>query len=442
MKQTVLLERYKQHLANEYHLTIKQIEKVLNDELLNDELAKLSPKQLKRLLDGFNFVSFFRNYTGYLLASWIDLFTLQLDWLVKTTGLVKPKSKLDDNVPLEIAHGLTLNELLKDFSETQAKRLNGAIRLAYHKGLSNQELIKLIRGTKANRYNDGILAVTARQASTLAKTGTSIVANQAKQEFIANNKEIIGIKVIATLDTRTSAICRHRDGEFMPIDKAIYPPYHFNCRSSIELVTKDYKEPKQRASQNGVTKNQTYYEWLKQQPKETQEIALGKARAKLFENMTAQKFKQLQLDKNFEPLTLDEMKRFEPEIFKEVFTNDLAVVKKRGILTHSTRFGEITMNERQLDKKFIKHAGDFGIDISKKNAQTKLIYAQEITDHLDNSSTVAQGVYRDVKNSVVYYNKHTMIAVAFDENGAFITSFKLKKGTPQYDNYIKNGVLF
>ena len=112
-----------------------------------------------------------------------------------------------------------------------------------------------------------------------------------------------------------SPICRGRDGQFMPLDKAQYPPYHFNCRSNYLIVTKDYKDPAKRASMGGVVDNQTYYEWLKSQSKDVQVLALGKERAKLFDKMSAERFKQLQLDKNFEPLTLKEIEKIAPEFF-------------------------------------------------------------------------------------------------------------------------------
>lgn len=115
-----------------------------------------------------------------------------------------------------------------------------------------------------------------------------------------------------------SPICRGRDGMIMPLERAVYPPYHFNCRSSFEIVYDGYTAPKQRASEHGVVENQTYYEWLKEQPPEYQDEVLGKTRAKLFRDggLSLQRFKELQLDKNFTPLTLDEMKALEPTAFK------------------------------------------------------------------------------------------------------------------------------
>ncbi|MDO4894248.1 colicin D domain-containing protein [Moraxella sp.] len=248
--------------------------------------------------------------------------------------------------------------------------------------------------------------------------------------------------VYAICQCCTSLFIRHLDGQFMPIDKANYPPYHFNCRSTVEIITKDYTPPKYRASQHGQVENMTYYEWLALQDEHTQNMALGVKRAELFRSgkITQAKFKALQLDKNFEPLTLDEMAKLEPVVFGEVFDKAKILKNHQGVLVENTRFGEITFTRSQLDRKF-KHATDFGIDISKKNADTLLTYQQAILEHLADEKTIAKGTYRDVKNSIVYYNSGTMIAVVIKESGEFVTLFTLKEGTDQYINYLRNGLL-
>lgn len=316
--------------------------------------------------------------------------------------------------------------------------------MAHSEGLTNDKLVQLIRGSRANRYQDGILRTTTRNAQTIARTGTAIVASEAKQEFINQNRDIIkGIRINATLDSRTSSICRHLDHTFMPIDKAKYPPYHFNCRSSFEIVYDGYESPKHRASEFGVTENVSYYEWLKKQTPDYQDEVLGKARGKLFRDggMSVDRFKALQLDKNFTPLTLEQMRELEPVVFDKA-----KILKNRqGVLVENTRFGEITFTRSQLDRKF-KHATDFGIDISKKNADTLLTYQQAILEHLADEKTIAKGTYRDVKNSIVYYNSDTVVAVAIKETGEFVTSFKFdlstEKGKKQYEHYINKGILF
>lgn len=68
-------------------------------------------------------------------------------------------------------------------------------------------------------------------------------------------------------------------------------------------------------------------------------------------------------------------------------------------------------------------------------------YETAIKNHLNDKSTSENGTYGFVKDSRVFFNPNTNNAVAIDKSGEFITGFKVIPGTPQYDNYMKNGVL-
>jgi len=61
-----------------------------------------------------------------------------------------------------------------------------------------------------------------------------------------------------------------------------------------------------------------YYHWLQQQPASFQDEAIGPMRAKLFREggLSVERFAELQLDRNFAPLTLAQMKTLEPLAFQ------------------------------------------------------------------------------------------------------------------------------
>jgi hypothetical protein len=67
-----------------------------------------------------------------------------------------------------------------------------------------------------------------------------------------------------------------------------------------------------------VRADQSYYEWLKQQPAAFQDKAIGPVRAKLFREggLSIERFSELQLDRNFAPLTLAQMRALEPLAFE------------------------------------------------------------------------------------------------------------------------------
>lgn len=99
-----------------------------------------------------------------------------------------------------------------------------------------------------------------------------------------------------------------------------------------------------------------------------------------------------------------------------------------------------TFSTKQLDKKF-KHAEDFGVSTTKKNPGTLSQYQQALQSHLNTSSTYLHGTYQYVPDSLVYFNSTTNNVVVVGRSGEFITGWKLAPGTPQFENYLKNGVL-
>lgn len=337
MKRLINLERLKQSLVNDFGKTLKSVDEYLQKAVFNREVKSLNAREIKQLTTNADkeLQGLFLAYMDGLKGNWRGLFghryKVQNDEAYSTIRkrLNTPKSLLayaDQafSKPLNLTAnvGVSLDDLTKSFSKTESERIIRAIRFAHSDGLTNDKLVQMIRGSRAKRYQDGILNTTTRNAQTIARTGTAIMASEAQQAFIHENSDIIkGIKVLATLDTRTSPICRHLDHQFMPIDKAKYPPYHFNCRSSFEIVYDGYTPPKQRASEHGVVENQSYYEWLKRQVPEYQDEVLGKTRGKLFRDggMSVEKFKSLQLDKNFTPLTLEQMRELEPKAFERAF---------------------------------------------------------------------------------------------------------------------------
>lgn len=337
MKRLINLERLKQSLVNEFGITLKSVDEYLQKAIFNREVKSLNQREIKQLTTNADkeLQGLFKAYMDGLKSNWRTLFSHRYkvhgDEAYKATRqrLNSPKSLMayadkvfDKPLHLTTNVGISLDELTKSFGKTESERIIRAIRLAHSESLDNAKLIQMIRGSRANRYQDGILRTTTRNAHAIARTGTAIVASEAKQAFINDNKDIIkGIKVVATLDSRTSPICRHLDHQFMPTHKAKYPPYHFNCRSSFEIIYDGYESPKNRASESGVTENVSYYEWLKKQTPDYQDEVLGKTKGKLFRDsgMSAEKFKSLQLDKNFTPLTLEQMRQIEPAGFERAF---------------------------------------------------------------------------------------------------------------------------
>jgi hypothetical protein len=148
---------------------------------------------------------------------------------------------------------------------------------------------------------------------------------------LGDNVRVRGYRWVSILDSATSQICRSLSGQVFRFGKGPIPPAHPNCRSSIvaELLGKwtkrdargrFAKDERTQPAQGGdaVPVRLTYYEWLKTQPAEFQDDILGVTRGALFRKggLSAEAFARLNLDRNFEPMTLDEMRKRAPLVFK------------------------------------------------------------------------------------------------------------------------------
>lgn len=228
-----------------------------------------------------------------------------------------------------IAGGALLDQFFETLPDNTTMRIEGAIRAGFVQGQTTQQIINRIRGTAAANFKNGLLALSQRDAELVARTSLQHVASQARETVWKRNSDIVKkVRMVATLDNRTSTICRSIDGKEYPIDSGPRPPFHISCRTSCVAVLDDrFKVLDQgatraaRGESGGVSKieaEQTYYEWLKNQPAGFQDSIIGSTRGKLLRDggLTAQRFSELQLGRNFEPLTLQQMRKLEPLAFE------------------------------------------------------------------------------------------------------------------------------
>lgn len=227
------------------------------------------------------------------------------------------------NRPIQ-ATGDLLEPFVRDWGTKEIKAVENVIRKGYVSGNTNQEMVRAIRGTKKNNYRDGVTARAQKHAETIVRTSVQHVASTARGVTWAQNADILeSYEIVATLDDRTSQICRSMDGLKFEVGKGPLPPFHPNCRTTTVAVLSDeldwLREGEQRSSEFGqVDSKQTYYEWLQKQPASYQDSVLGPTRGKLFRNggLTPEEFARLNLSRTFEPLTLNQMRKLEPEAFK------------------------------------------------------------------------------------------------------------------------------
>jgi SPP1 gp7 family putative phage head morphogenesis protein len=255
--------------------------------------------------------------------------TLGLVWPAAAPALATPAAAAVWATTLAApvqATGALLEPFLQSWSARALHRVEGTIRTGYAQGKTTQQIVQAIRGTKAANYADGVLGgLTRREGAAIVRTAIQQVSNAAQQSVYESNSDIVeGYEWVSTLDSRTTSQCRSLDGRIFPLGKGPIPPLHIACRSTTipKLKGIDLRDGTSRASKGAdggkpVDAQLTYYDWLKTQPVWFQEDALGKDRAQLFRKggLSADEFARLNLDKNFQPLTLDQMRKKNPAAF-------------------------------------------------------------------------------------------------------------------------------
>jgi SPP1 gp7 family putative phage head morphogenesis protein len=220
--------------------------------------------------------------------------------------------------------GKLMADFWQEWQTKQVNAINEIVTKGHAQGLTNQQLVQALRGTRANKFEDGILPTTTRNAEAIVETSVQEVANRARDLVYYNNADlVVAVEVVATLDSHTTQQCRSLDKQRFPIGEAPRFPLHWRCRTTTRPVLAPEFEALRaggkRSSEKGPVSNTlSYYAWLKTQPENFQDDAIGPTRAKLLRDggLTAEEFARLNLGNRFEPLTLKEMQAKQPHAFE------------------------------------------------------------------------------------------------------------------------------
>jgi len=233
--------------------------------------------------------------------------------------------KLAQKTPIQ-ATGELLQPFVQNWKAGVVNRVENVLRNGQAQGKTTGQIIQQLRGTKAANYEDGILSgKTRRETAAMVRTAIQHTSSQGRMATWQENDDIVdGYIWVSTLDSHTTQICRSLDGQEFDLNGGPMPPIHIGCRSVTVARIKDINvlafttRASKGAKPGQVPASMTYYEWLKTQPAAFQDDAIGPVRAKLLRDggMSAEKFAALNLNKNFQPLTLKQMQEKAPGAFK------------------------------------------------------------------------------------------------------------------------------
>lgn len=117
------------------------------------------------------------------------------------------------------------------------------------------------------------LGTSYNNAVRLVRTEVNYISNQSTMDSYKNSGVVKKYQILATLDSRTSDICRDMDGEIFKVSESQVavntPPFHVRCRTTTVPYFEDDEDDLERIAvgSNGqvyyVPGNITYPEWEK-----------------------------------------------------------------------------------------------------------------------------------------------------------------------------------
>lgn len=167
----------------------------------------------------------------FLTDAYKDRFYHGIYDVAERTGIMKANVAIDDDTAQKIAaapwSGKSYSQRIWKNDQQLGTALRTVVSNGLHRGLSVPQMAKMVE----DKMHAGL-----SNARRLVRTEMNYVQNRAAADSIKES----GMKYyrfIATLDRRTSVICRSHDGHVYSIDEyrpgENAPPLHPNCRSTI-----------------------------------------------------------------------------------------------------------------------------------------------------------------------------------------------------------------
>lgn len=239
-------------------------------------------------------------------------------------------------VAVPFAGGVLAKNVIPKIATDTRTKIEQVIRDGVSSGQTNTDIIKRIMGSRELGYQDGEVQKIKNELDAIVRTTRAHISNETyTQTWLDLGYEYV--KVVATLDGRTTLGCAGLDGKVYKIGTAFAkPPYHYRCRTVLVGCDKDgkigglrpyvadnkpvKKIPKDERDEKigQVSANTKYASWFKTQNASFQRDVLGSSRYELYKKggYTIDKF--VDYNNGNRLFTLDELKAKDEQSFKNL----------------------------------------------------------------------------------------------------------------------------
>ena len=210
------------------------------------------------------------------------------------------ETSLSDNLgaAMSLPNGNIMQQAFNRIAENSVQLFRSSVEDGLLVGESTAQITRRLLGNSKAKDTANILQMAQKggilttppinQVRTLVRTSINQVSNTAALNVYKANSDVTKkYRYVATLDSRTSAVCSALDGRIFTYEDGPKPPQHFNCRSTIvpeiDYDNLPFDPPRgmgQRPSDfSGIPvkmpASMNYGEWLLAQPNKIQAQILG-----------------------------------------------------------------------------------------------------------------------------------------------------------------------
>lgn len=286
---------------------------VLQDEFTTEQLRRALPLELRAQVRSVSISPNFAQSVATVDPTAINVVSLSADLEAAVAGAPQTfQLTAAQGTTMTLPNGKVLEKSFRGLAESQADLFARTVRNGLISGESIDAIARELKGTLRFNQPGSVRQIAAaggrvtsmadNQIIALVRTSINQVANETSQQVYKANQDVTSkYRYVATLDSRTSPICRALDGQEFEYGKGPTPPQHFNCRSTTVPII-DYERlgltppppseirrpnsvggPGSVKRRGTVPDNETYGQWLEKQSKEVKDDVLGPSKVPYFE---------------------------------------------------------------------------------------------------------------------------------------------------------------
>jgi len=298
----------------------------LQSDFISNELKKVFPKDFRKNIKTVYVSPDFAESVVKTDPTKLNVFALpgEFERSIKE-GMPQPVFRLTagDGAVITLPNGQTVEKAFRGLASSQSDLFRKTVRNGLLSGDSTQQIVRNLIGRlhfgqagsvrQIAQAGGSATKMANQQIMTIVRTSINQVSNSASQKVYEANQDVTDkYEYVATLDSKTSAVCARLDGQTFIYGNGPTPPQHFNCRSttvpivnwnSLEKKYPTLKRPKEtnlitRPSESGrVPQGMTYADWLLKQPRSVQAEVFGKWKSQYFVKLSKKEGAQSALRK-------------------------------------------------------------------------------------------------------------------------------------------------